>query len=93
MTGNQLHLVGVDAHAALPAATAHAAGVRVPPRPSETAILRGYCPDCGKWPQVGQTTGRLLGHKYPKWDFRGRHGRCAGSGTVCADPRWAEPVR
>lgn len=65
----------------------------MPPRPSATAILRGYCPICGKWPKVGETTGVLLGHRYPKWDLKNRRGRCAGSGTKPRTPKWAEPVR
>jgi hypothetical protein len=65
-------------------------GVSMPPRPSATALLRGYCPTCGKWPKAGETTGKLFSHK-PTWRIANEP--CAGSGKRPTNYRWLEPLQ
>lgn len=65
----------------------------VTPRPSQTAILVGYCRDCGRFPRVDPLTMTTRNHKYPKWGTRNLYPqRCPGAGTIPTRYAWLEPL-
>ncbi len=66
----------------------------IPPRPSTTAILVGYCRDCGRFPKVDPLTMTTRNHKYPKWGTRNLYPQaCPGAKTIPDRYAWLEPLQ